>query len=72
MTTLVKVLDNLTAVDQHGNDMTVDIPLHARKRANANGTALRMLNTKTGRTQWRDTDMADYDALRKTAVPPRR
>jgi len=72
MTTLVKVLDNLTAVDQHGNDMTVDIPLHARKRANANGTALRMLNTKTGRTQWRDTDMADYDALRKTAVPSKK
>ena len=35
----VKVLDNLTAIDQNGNDITEQIPLHSRKRANVNGTA---------------------------------
>ena len=68
----VKVLDNLTAVDQNGNDITEKVPLHARKRANVNGTALRLIKTKTGKTQWRDTDMSDYDALRKTAIPTKK
>ena len=65
----VKVLDNLTAIDQNGNDITEQIPLHSRKRANVNGTALRMIVTKTGKTQWRDMDMSEFDALRKIAVP---
>jgi MoxR-like ATPase len=72
MTTLVKVLDNLTAIDTDGNDLTHEVPFHARKRANTHGVALRMLNTKTGRTQWRDTDMSEFDALRKIAVTPKK
>jgi MoxR-like ATPase len=69
MTTLVKVLDNFTAIDHNGNDITDEIPFTARKRAYTNGVALRMVATKTGKTQWRDTDIADFEALRKTAVP---
>lgn len=69
MTTIAKILDNMSATDQDGADITTQIPLYARKRAHANNEALRMLITKTGATQWRSTDMADYDALRKVAVP---
>ena len=69
MTTLVKVLDNFTAIDHNGNDITDDVPFTARKRAYTNGVALRMVATKTGKTQWRDTDLSDFEALRKTAVP---
>lgn len=69
MTTIVKVLDNFTAVDTNGSDITDMVPLLARKRAYNNGTALRMLTTKTGKTQWRDADMSEYDALKKHAVP---
>jgi len=69
MTTLVKVLDNFTAIDHNGNDITSDIPLHARKRAYENGNALRMVATKAGKTQWRNADMSDFEALRKTAIP---
>jgi hypothetical protein len=69
MTTIVKVLDNFTAVDTNGNDITDQIPIHARRRANENGVALRMLTTKTGRTQWRDADMSEFDELRTHAVP---
>ncbi len=70
MITLVKVLDNLTAVDTNGNDMTDEVPLVVRKRANTKGVALRMLTTKTGRTQWRDTGMSEFDALLSHAVVP--
>lgn len=69
MTTIVKVLDNFTAIDTNGNDITTQIPIHARRRANENGVALRMLTTKTGKTQWRDADMSEFDELRKHAVP---
>jgi nitric oxide reductase NorQ protein len=69
MTTLAKILDNFTAIDHNGNDITDEIPMTARKRAYHNGTALRMVATKTGGTQWRNADMADYEALRKVAVP---
>ena len=69
MTTIVKIFDDLTAVDHNGNDVTDTIPYTARRRANENGMALRMVATKTGKTQWRDTELADYEALRKTAVP---
>ena len=69
MTTIVKVLDNFTAIDTNGNDITAQIPIHARRRANENGVALRMLTTKTGKTQWRDADMSEFDELRKHAVP---
>jgi len=30
-----------------------------------------MVRTKTGKTQWRDTDLADYEALLSQAVPPK-
>ena len=69
MDTIVKVLDDATAVDTNGKDVTRKIPAHARKRACANGAALRMVKTKTGKTQWRDTDLADYEALLSQAVP---
>jgi nitric oxide reductase NorQ protein len=71
MDTIVKVLDDATAIDLNGKDVTKKIPVHARKRACANGTALRMVRTKTGKTQWRDTDLADYEALLSQAVPPK-
>lgn len=71
MSLIVKVLDNRTAVDPSGKDVTKKVPLHARKRAAENGHALRMITTKTGRTQWRDTDIADYEALVSHAVPPK-
>jgi nitric oxide reductase NorQ protein len=67
--TIVKVLDNFTAVDQHGEEVTHLIPFHARKRAVTNKSALRMLTTKTGKTQWRDADLSEYEALRTYAVP---
>lgn len=69
MTTLAKVLDNFTAIDHNGNDITDKIPMTARKRAYNNGAALRMVATKTGGKQWRDAELADYEALRKVAVP---
>ncbi len=69
MNTIVKVMDNFTAIDTNGNDISHQISIHARKRANANGVALRMLTTKTGKTQWRDVPMSEYDELRKHAVP---
>lgn len=69
MTTLAKVLDNFTAIDHNGNDITDEIPMTARKRAYNNGAALRMVATKTGGKQWRDAELADYEALRKVAVP---
>ena len=72
MSVLVKVLDNLTAIDNTGKDVTKKVPLHARKRAYNHGSALRMVTTKTGRTQWRDTDMSDYDAILKQAVTPKK
>lgn len=71
MSLIVKVLDNRTAVDPSGKDVTKKVPLHARKRAAENSHALRMVTTKTGRTQWRDTDIADYEALVSHAVPPK-
>jgi MoxR-like ATPase len=72
MTLIVKVLDSLTAIDQHGNDVTDSIPLPARKRAKVEGTALRMVTTKTSRTQWRSADMSEYDALMTTAITPKK
>lgn len=69
MTTLAKVLDNFTAIDHLGRDITDEIPMTARKRAYNNGAALRMVATKTGGKQWRDAELADYEALRKVAVP---
>lgn len=72
MTTIVKVLDDMTAIDENGNDVTDIIPSHSIRRAHKNGTALRMLTTKTGKTQWRDVDMSDYDAIRTTAITPKK
>ena len=72
MTIFAKVNDDLTAVDTYGNDITDTIPLHSRKRANANGNALKMIHTTTGKTQWRDADMSEYDALLAVAVPPKK
>ncbi len=72
MDTIVKVLDNMTAIDLNGNDITKKVPLHARKRALQNDCALRLVRTKTGKTQWRDTDIADYEALMKQAVTPKK
>ena len=69
MTTIVKVKDSFTAIDQNGNDITDTIPLNIRKRAHSNGVALRMVTTTTGRTQWRNTDMSEYDALLSNAIP---
>jgi MoxR-like ATPase len=71
MTTIVKVLDDMTVIDQDGNDVTDMVPVHAIRRAYSNGTALRMLTTKTGKTQWRDVDMSDFDAIRKTTIVPK-
>jgi len=72
MDTIVKVLDNMTAIDLNGNDITKKVPIHARKRALQNDCALRLVKTKTGKTQWRDTDIADYEALTKQAVTPKK
>ncbi len=70
MSVIVKVLDNLTAVDHNGSEVR-KVPAHARKRAYEKGNALRMITTKTGKTQWRDTDMSDYEALLNQAIPPK-
>ena len=69
MTTIVKVTDSFTAIDQNGNDITDTIPFISRKRAHKTGSALRMVTTTTGRTQWRDADMSEYDALLSNAIP---
>lgn len=70
MSVIVKVLDNLTAVDHNGKEIN-KVPAHARKRAYANGHALRMVRTKTGKTQWRDVDMSEFEALLTQAIPPK-
>ena len=72
MTTLVKVTDNFSAIDHTGADITEQVPLLARKRAYVNGHALRMITTKTGKTQWRDADVSDYESLRKVTVPTKK
>lgn len=72
MTLIVKILDSLNAIDQHGNDITDQIPLYARKRAKIEGSALRMVTTKTNRTQWRSADISEYDALMTVAVTPKK
>ena len=72
MTTLVKVTDNFSAIDHTGADITGQVPLLARKRAYVNGHALRMITTKTGKTQWRDADVSDYESLRKVTVPTKK
>jgi MoxR-like ATPase len=72
MDTIVKVLDDMTAIDATGKDVTRKVPVHARKRALHNECALRLVKTKTGKTQWRDTDLSDYEALAKQAIPPKR
>jgi len=72
MDTIVKVLDDMTAVDANGKDVTRKVPVHARKRALHNECALRLVKTKTGKTQWRDTDLSDFEALAKQAVPTKR
>jgi nitric oxide reductase NorQ protein len=72
MTVLVKVLDNFTAIDPDGSDVTHLIPFYARKRAVTNRCALRMATTKTGKTQWRDTDLSDYEAIMKKTVTPKK
>jgi nitric oxide reductase NorQ protein len=69
MDTIVKVLDDMTAIDANGNDVTHKVPSHARKRALQNDCALRLVRTKTGKTQWRDTDLADYEAISTQAIP---
>jgi nitric oxide reductase NorQ protein len=71
-TIFAKVNDDLTAMDVNGNDITSQIPLLSRKRANSNGVALKMIHTTTGKTQWRDADMSEYDALKTIAVPPKK
>ena len=71
-TMIVKVLDDMTAVDPTGKDVTRKVPLHSRKRALQNDCALRLAMTKTGKTQWRDADLADYEALVKQAVPTKK
>lgn len=68
MSVIVKVLDNLTAVDHNGKEIN-KVPAHARKRAYASGHALRMVRTKTGKTQWRDVDMSEFEALLTQAIP---
>ena len=70
MDTIVKVLDNMTAIDLNGNDITKKVPLHARKRALQNDCALRLVKTKTCKTQWHDTDITDYETLMTQAVTP--
>lgn len=70
MSVIVKVLDNLTAVDHNGKEIN-KVPAHARKRAYSNGHALRMVRTKTGKTQWRDVDMSEFEALLTQAIPPK-
>jgi nitric oxide reductase NorQ protein len=72
MDTIVKVLDDMTAVDASGNDVTYKVPAHARKRALQNECALRLVNTKKGKTQWRDTDLADYEAISTQAIPTKK
>lgn len=67
--TIVKVLDDFTAIDIDGNEITHRIPSYARKRAQQNKCALKLVTTKTGGTQWRDTELSDYEALRSVAIP---
>ena len=62
-TIYVKVLEDLTAVDQFGN--YVDIPLHAARKARREGQALRRFDGK--KVQWRLAPMAEFDALAQSA-----
>ena len=66
---IVMITDNFAAIDTDGNDITTEVPFHARRRASTNGCALKMVKTRTGGTQWRDTDMSEYEALLTVTLP---
>lgn len=63
---LVLALKNGKVVDQFGTPH--DIPQNNLRQLKK-GVALRMITTKTGRTQYRKAPMSLYDSLAKTAAP---
>lgn len=67
--TIVKVLENRTAVDVHGKDYTKKIPLATRKKALFNGVALELRTTKGGKPRWTSVDMSDFIEKTKEAMP---
>lgn len=65
---VVKLAGNII-IDQYGNDVTTQIPLHNVRALKKNGGALKQTPTKTGSFQWRNVGMDVYDTLAKTAKP---
>ncbi len=54
-------------VDQYGN--THELPANKVRLMKRDGVALRLVNTKTGGTQWRSADPTVYNQLVKNAAP---
>ncbi len=67
--TMVVKLSGKIVVDQYGNDVTAQLPLHRIRGLHKNGGALKRSLTATGAYQWRNVDTSVYDALAKTAKP---
>jgi nitric oxide reductase NorQ protein len=64
----VKVMEDGSAVDQHGKVRTHEIPRYARTKALKRGQCLKLVHGKKA-TQWRLADMDEYDALARQAIP---
>jgi nitric oxide reductase NorQ protein len=64
---VAKVLDNSTAIDINGE--RISIPKHVAHKAMRAKSAIKLIETKTGGTQWRLVEMDVFEQLSKKAVP---
>lgn len=62
-TNVVKVTDSLSAYDIYGKDVTDQISLSIRKKANKDNMALYLTTTKAGKTKWSMTDMEIFEKM---------
>jgi MoxR-like ATPase len=65
---VAKILDNFTAIDVMGDDITLKIPITARRRAYNNGCALKLVMGKTGISHWKDISLDEYSTARNEAM----
>lgn len=66
---VVMLNENNRVIDQYGNDVTVKVPKNKIRVMKNDGIALRLVHTKTGGTQWRNTEPDVYNQLVKVAAP---
>lgn len=64
---VARATGNTVAVDTNGNE--VSIPAHVGRKALAQDMALKLIETKTGGTQWRLVEMDVFRSLQKKAKP---